>query len=179
MEPEVLKYPVGAFQSPDPITDQQIEDWISVITGLPEKLSDKVIHLSFKELDYLYRPSGWNIKQVIHHIADSHMNSFIRFKLGLTEDNPTIRPYLEEKWARTQDAHNEEVANSLDLIKALHHRWGVLLKSLSEEQWDRTIFHPEQQRNITLKELLGSYAWHCDHHLAHINQALQYKGEFN
>jgi uncharacterized damage-inducible protein DinB len=173
-----LKYPIGEFDPPEHISNDQIEKWISSVIELPEKLSKKVLHLSFKELDYPYRPEGWNIKQVIHHIADSHMNSFIRFKLGITEKNPTIRPYNEDDWARTQEADNEEISNSLDLIKALHHRWGTLLRSMKEEDWDRTIFHPEKEKKITLRELLGSYAWHGDHHLAQIDQALAFKGVF-
>ena len=133
--------------------------------------------LSPLELDYIYRPGGWTIKQVVHHCADSHMNSLIRFKLALTEDLPTIKPYFEERWAELADYHNP-ISDSLIILQGVHNRWVTLLKSLDQEQLKRDFIHPEHQKRFTLKETMALYAWHCQHHLAHIEQALEFKNVF-
>jgi hypothetical protein len=115
-----------------------------------------------------YRDGGWTINEIVHHVADSHMNAFIRFKLGLTEDNPVIKPYHQENWSKTADVTGVPVNLSVTLLHALHHRWYELLKSMEEKQWQRTVYHPEQKRELTLWELLAIYAWHGKHHVAHI-----------
>jgi hypothetical protein len=115
-----------------------------------------------------YRENGWTGIQLIHHCADRHMNSFIRFKLALTEDNPTIKPYEEESWANTADGLDINLIPSLSLIEALHYRWTFLMRSLNQKQLDRTFYHPAQEKTITIKEAIHLYAWHSKHHLAHL-----------
>lgn len=178
MDIDILKYPVGKYEAPAEITDEIFEQWILTLQELPEKLKKLVGNLSYDELGLQYRPGGWNVKQVVHHLADSHMNSFIRFKLILTEDNPTIKPYDEGAWAKTADADNEEITESIEILEGLHNRWVMLLKSLKPEHKKRTYFHPEYNREFTLEWMLGLYNWHCKHHLAHIKQAIELEGEF-
>src|SRR5690606_40023431 len=123
-----------------------------------------------RELAKRYRPEGWTIRQLVHHCADSHMNSFIRFKLTLTEETPTIKPYLEDLWAELPDASHLPIDSSLDVLKGLHHRWTALLKSLTEEDLKRQFIHPETNERISLETNIGIYAWNGDHHLAHMGQ---------
>lgn len=174
MEGEALKYPVGKYQYVIP--DEEVwTQWISTIETLPEKLKKVVSTLSFEDLEKTYRPEGWNVKQIVHHLADSHMNSFIRFKLVLTEENPTIKPYNEAEWAKTEDACSEDVADSLDLLTGLHKRWTTFLKSIKPEDRTRTFVHPEYGNQYDLNWMLGLYEWHCRHHLAHIQMAIDSK----
>ena len=168
---EELKYPIGRFHFEVP-TQEQLDEWIDTIETLPEEIKKLVNSLSYEDLESQYRPDGWNIKQVVHHLADSHMNSFIRFKLTLTEDNPTLRPYNEGEWAKTDDASSEDIADSLELLTGLHKRWVTLLKSLQPEEMNRTFVHPEYSNQYNLKWLLCLYNWHCKHHLAHIKLAI-------
>lgn len=168
MNIESLKYPIGKFEKSSEITQSLINTWIKDIEAFPDKLKHEVQNLSQEQLDTPYRPDGWTIRQVVHHVADSHMNSFIRIKLALTEDNPVIKPYLEAKWAELPDTKNYPVQISLNIIQALHERWGYLLKALTEEELDRTFIHPESNKEFTIKEMIGFYAWHSNHHLAHI-----------
>lgn len=172
MELEKLKYPIGHYQYSEP-SEEQWEKWITTIEVLPEKLKKLVNNLSYDELDDSYRPEGWNIKQIVHHLADSHMNSFIRFKLILTEDNPTIKSYNEAEWAKTEDAFSEDVSDSLDLLEGLHKRWTTLLRSVKPQERDRTYVHPEYDKQYSLGWMLGLYDWHCRHHLAHIKLAIE------
>jgi len=176
---EVLKYPVGKFEKPAEINEDVLDNWIETIETLPEKVIKLVGNLSYDELELQYRPGSWNIKQLVHHLADSHMNSFIRFKWILTEENPTIKPYDEVAWAKLPDANNEEITHSITILEGLHKRWAILLKSLSEEDLKRTYIHPEHNQRFTLEAMLGSYDWHCRHHLAHIKQAIDLDGEFS
>ena len=134
--------------------------------------------LSKEALNYNYRPAGWTIKQVVHHCADSHMNAIIRFKLTLTEELPTIKPYFEDRWANLNVSNFDDISNSLVLITALHKQWASLLKSLNSEQLARQFFHPESKIKSSLSETIGMYAWHGNHHLAHIKQGLQFKNIF-
>ena len=175
---EKLRYPIGKFKKPDKINRDQINDWIMEIAKFPERLASLVQNLSPEELSFAYRPDGWIIRQVVHHCADSHMNAFIRFKLTLTEDTPTIKPYFEDRWAKLADTINTPISESLKILEGLHIRWTTLLKSLNPDDWKREFVHPEQGRRITLEENAGIYAWHCNHHLAHVKQALRYKGSF-
>lgn len=173
-----LKYPIGKFIKPETINDTTIRQWISDIQQFPSSLEALVTPLSIEQVNWRYRPGGWMIKQVVHHCADSHINSLIRFKLALTEDAPTIRPYFEDRWAELIDSLDDNLNDSLMLIKGLHSKWVTLLNSLSEQDLDKTFIHPEHGKSFTLRENIGIYAWHCNHHLAHIRQALEHRGEF-
>lgn len=164
------RYPIGEFQCPEIITKEQLQLWINDIETLPEKLKEVVENLSNEALLRTYRNNSWTIRQLVHHIADSHLNSFIRFKLALTEDNPTIKPYDENKWAVLADTAIS-VEASLSIIEGLHQRWTHLLKTLSDAQLKRTFYHPDSGL-ITLEKNIGIYAWHGNHHLAHVQQAL-------
>lgn len=175
---ENLKFPIGEFEMPKEISAPQLKNWIIEIEQLPEKLEAITSSISVEELNYLYRPNGWSIKQVIHHLADSHINSFIRFKLALTEETPTIRPYQEHLWAELIDGKSDDIESSILVLKGIHTKWTFLLNSLTTEQLGRKYYHPENKKEHTLMEAIAMYAWHCNHHLAHIKQALEYKGEF-
>lgn len=168
---EYLKYPIGRFLNPSNIDNQQIEDWIETIENFPEKLNQEVCNLNEQELNQTYRPGGWTIRQVVNHCADSHMNSIIRFKLTLTEDIPTIKPYAEHLWAELADSKNYPIESSLKLLKGLHERWVTLLKSLSETDLEKQYKHPATNTLVTLKSAIGLYAWHCEHHLEHVKNA--------
>jgi len=165
---EKLQYPIGKFQKPIIITDVELRNWISEIEEFPNHLRKATQDLYNPQLDTPYRPEGWTIRQVVHHCADSHMNSFIRFKLALTEENPTIKPYWEDRWAELPDSKSMPIEFSIQLLESLHARWVVLLRSLSESDFAKTFVHPEHGKIFTLAENTGIYAWHCNHHLAHI-----------
>jgi len=175
---ENLKYPIGKFVKPNDIDALIIEQWINDIRQFPELLEELVAPLSVEQLNWRYRPDGWTIKQVAHHCADSHINSLIRFKLALTEDAPTIRPYFEDRWATLPDSLDDDLSDTMSLIKGLHRKWVKLLVNLNEKELDKTFIHSEHGKVFTLRENIGTYAWHCRHHLAHIRQALQHKGVF-
>ncbi|MEL7002165.1 MAG: YfiT family bacillithiol transferase [Bacteroidota bacterium] len=175
---EKLKYPIGQFEKPDNISLIDIKNWVDDIRTFPEKVRIEVDGLNEEKLAWIYRSEGWSIQQLIHHCADSHMNAFIRFKLALTENNPTIRPYLEDRWAKLPDTTQTPIILSLQLLEALHSRWTVLLENITPEELKRTFVHPEHGAQFTLEETIGSYAWHCNHHLEHIRQAKKYQGQF-
>ena len=162
-----LRYPIGHYRPPETITEQHRHEWIETLAQAPARYRTAVEGLSAEQLDTPYRPDGWTIRQVIHHVPDSHMNAYVRFRLALTEDEPTIKPYREHLWADLPDAKSSPVEPSLTLLGALHNRWVVLLRSMTPEQFQRTFRHPEMGLN-NLEWTLGIYAWHCDHHLAHI-----------
>lgn len=174
----LLKYPVGIFSTPTHYSEVLIQKWIGVIKGFPSALEQEVQGLNSEQLNWIYRPEGWTIKQVVHHCADSHINSLVRFKWALTEEHPTIKPYMEQLWAELPDALEDDIQHTMLLLKGLHYRWALLLESLDEQQLERTFLHPDGNKVYTLKEAIASYAWHCEHHLAHVKQAKQYKGEF-
>ena len=178
MNLEELKYPIGQFEKPAIISSELITKWITVIEDFPVKIKNSANSLSKEELHLKYRLNGWNIKQVVHHCADSHMNAFIRFKLALTEENPTIKPYNEALWASLTDGNNDDISSSLQIIEGIHAKWTMLLKSLQEEELNRTFHHPESNKKYILKEVIGIYAWHCNHHFAHIEQAIRLKEQF-
>ncbi|WP_343535552.1 YfiT family bacillithiol transferase [Pedobacter sp.] len=165
---ENLKFPIGKFQEPEIITTEHLKNWIEVIRHFPERIKSATAGLNEEQLQKQYRSNGWTIKQVVHHCADSHMNSLIRFKLTLTEDTPTIKPYLENLWAELPDAKDYPIEGSLKIIEGLHEKWTTLLTSLSEQQLERTFIHPESNERISLKKNIGIYVWHCQHHLVHI-----------
>ncbi|WP_293955314.1 MULTISPECIES: YfiT family bacillithiol transferase [unclassified Sphingobacterium] len=170
-ELEKLRYPIGRFAIPDAIDNTLLNDWIKTITDFPTRLKSEVGDLTDDMLEKRYRPDGWTIRQVVHHCADSHMNSFIRFKLALTEEDPTIKLYEEKLWADLPDAKIIPIESSVKLLEGLHERWGILLKSLTNEQLERGFIHPATKRLISLKVNIGLYAWHCNHHLMHIANA--------
>ena len=175
-ELENLKYPIGKFNKPVSFSASDRAERIGVIERLPARLSAEMSGLSDAQCDTPYRPGGWTIRQVVHHLADSHLNSFVRMKLTLTEENPTIKPYFEDRWATTPDAAAMAVKPGLDLLSGLHARWTVLLRSLGEKDFQRTFFHPQRQQSMSLDENLALYAWHCSHHLAHITGLKKMKG---
>ena len=164
---EYLQYPIGKYIE-QPFSDKQLKEWLLDIQTLPMHVEHAIQNLDEAELDAPYRPGGWTLKQVVHHIADSHMNAYIRFKLGLSEDNPTIKPYDENAWAQMIDTQNLPINISITLLFSLHMRLHEILKNMKVEEWNRTIFHPEHQKQMTLWYLLGMYAWHGRHHVAHI-----------
>jgi hypothetical protein len=164
-----LRYPIGEFSVSGEIIPARIEGWIAEIAEAPALLRAAVHGLNAEQFDTPYRPEGWTVRQLVHHVPDSHLNAYTRFKLALTEDNPTIKPYEEARWAELPDTASTQVGVSLMLLEALHRRWVVLLKSITDEQWDRTYFHPEQNKALRLDRMLAMYAWHGKHHVAHIN----------
>lgn len=173
---EELKYPIGKY-IPQPFSQQQLKEWLLDIELLPKAIEYAVINLDAAQLEEPYRPGGWNSRQVVHHVADSHMNAYMRFKLGMTENNPAVKPYDEVQWAEMNDVKNIPINVSVTLLYSLHARLVEFLKSITEEQWQqRTVFHPEHNKEMTLWYLLGMYAWHGKHHTAHINSLRERMG---
>jgi uncharacterized damage-inducible protein DinB len=166
---EDLRFPVGKFHYDGPPSDQQKQTFLSEIEQTPTMLRTVVKGLSDSQLDTPYRPDGWTVRQVVHHVPDSHLNAYVRFKLGLTEDDPTIKPYAEDRWAELSDTEATPIEVSLTLLDSLHDRWMRLLRSLTPEQWKRTFRHPEMGP-MTLEKTLALYAWHGRHHVAHITE---------
>jgi uncharacterized damage-inducible protein DinB len=161
------RYPIGKFEQ-QPYSEQQKQAWLLDLQFLPEALERAINNLDEAQLYTPYRDGGWTVKQLVHHVADSHMNAYIRFKLGLTEDKPTIKPYEEQEWALLADNDIVPINVSLTLLHALHIRWVASIKNLTEEQWNRLVVHPAANREMSLWFLLGLYAWHSKHHTAHI-----------
>jgi hypothetical protein len=161
------QYPIGKYE-PLPFSEEQKQKWINDIEFLPQDIEYVVQGFSEKQFDTPYREGGWTVRQLIHHVADSHMNAYIRFKLGLTENNPTIKPYEEQIWATMIDTYEQPINVSLTLLHALHKRWVSILKNIKQADWERAVVHPEHGKQMTLWFLLGMYAWHSRHHLAHV-----------
>jgi hypothetical protein len=164
---EDLSYPVGKFVAPPSCTEADRRIWIDEIEATPARLREAVAGLDERQLETPYRPGGWTVRQVVHHVPDSHLNSYTRVRLALTEDEPTIRPYFEDRWAELSDAKAAPVDVSLALLDALHRRWVVLLRSLGADDWKRTFRHPEIGL-LSLEKNLALYAWHGRHHVAHV-----------
>lgn len=171
------RYPIGRYE-PKPYSDAQRDEWLADIRFLPNALDHALLNLDEVHYDSPYREGGWTIRQLVHHIADSHMNALIRFKLGYTEAQPPIKPYQQDAWVRTADVELVPVNVSVTLLHALHARWVVFLESFTREDWEKTMFHPEDNQSLTLWFLLGRYAWHSRHHIAHI-QAFRDKQGLN
>ncbi len=169
---EHLKYPIGHVHIPENISAKDIENWITIIEQFPLKLEELVKNLSQEQLNTPYRDGGWTIRQTIHHCGDSHINSYIRFKWTLTEDKPTIKAYFEDRWAELFDAKDAPIELSLLFIKALHAKWVYLLKGLTEDDLNNVFIHPESGDSVSLKKNIAIYAWHCNHHYAHIKNVL-------
>lgn len=167
MAEQDLRYPVGKFDLRAKISDAQRPALIQQIAATPAHLRAAVKGLNEQQLDTPYRPGGWTVRQVVHHLPDSHMNSYIRFKLAVTEQQPTIKPYEEQLWAELADGKTAPIEVSLQLLEALHQRWTMFLHSLQPADFNRTVVHPANGV-MTVDTLLGLYAWHCRHHVAHI-----------
>ena len=163
-----LRYPIGKFDFDAPINDADYPKLITAIAEAPVALRSAVAGLTRDQLETRYRPGGWTVKQVVHHVPDSHLNAYTRFKLALTENEPTIKPYDETAWAELPDSRKVPMEVSLDLLDALHLRWVALLRSMDTADFNRGLRHPEHGRVLTLRQMLGLYAWHGRHHVAHI-----------
>ncbi|MGA9390664.1 MAG: putative metal-dependent hydrolase [Candidatus Sulfotelmatobacter sp.] len=170
-----LRYPIGKFTYQTPLTETQKQKDLDAIEQAPANLRLAVQGLSDQQLDTPYRPEGWTVRQVAHHVPDSHINAYIRTKLALTEDEPTIKPYAEDRWAHLADTQNTPVEVSLALLASLHTRWVRLLRSLKAEDWKRTFRHPERGV-MDLEETVAMYAWHSRHHVAHVTSLRQREG---
>ena len=179
MDLQKLKYPVGEYVPNTNPNVNTLESWIQTIELFPQKIRTITSDLPIEKLQWKYRPGGWMIKQVVHHCAESHMNAVIRFKLALTEDKPTIRPYFEDRWTELPDDLGDDLDNSIQLLEALHRKWILIIKNMTDEQLQREFIHPEHGRTFILTETIGNYAWHCNHHYAHIVNALNSNGEYN
>ncbi len=164
-----LRYPIGKFSYNGTLTADLKRDFLNDIAATPAKLRAAVKGLSEDQLNTPYRPGGWTVRQVTHHLPDSHLNSYVRFKLALTEDEPTIKPYAEDRWAELADTKTTPVEVSLTLLDSLHDRWVRLLRSLTPEEWKRTFRHPDLGP-MTLEKTLALYAWHGRHHVSHITE---------
>ncbi len=163
-----LRYPIGKFVAPQAITEEHRQQWIAQIAQTPAKLKELLSGLSDEQLHTPYRPGGWTVLQVAHHLPDSHINAYVRFKLALTEDEPIIKPYQEDRWAELSDVHHTQWEVSATLLETLHYRLVQLLKGMSPSDFNRTFRHPELGI-VQLNTSLGMYAWHGNHHLAHIS----------
>ena len=170
-----LKFPIGKFSVPEVILNEQLSTWIDTIEKFPTRLCVISEKLMPTELNYTYRPKGWTIKQIIHHCADSHMHAYIRMKLAVTKLLPVINPYDEGLWATLTDALENDIEPSIQIIKGLHKRWGLFLRNLNRDELNCAFYHPENNENVALETAIGLYAWHCNHHLAHIELAIANK----
>ena len=170
-----LRYPVGPFKFEGTLSPEQRLTLIDQIAATPDKMRAAVAGLSEEQLDTPYRPEGWTVRQVVHHVPDSHLNSYVRFKLALTEEHPTIRAYDENLWANTDDALTAPVEISLDLLEALHRRWVLFLRSFEDKDFSRTFHHPELG-SVSVDKNVALYAWHGRHHVAHITSLRERMG---
>jgi hypothetical protein len=172
-----LQYPIGKFKRPTgPLTSSQRQTAIRSIAATPENLRAAIAGLSEYQLNTEYRPGGWTVRQVVHHVPDSHMNAYLRFKWALTEDTPMIKPYDEAKWAELDDGKSKLVEESLSLLEALHKRWVFLLSSMQPADFERALNHPEWEKPGTLDVMLALYEWHGKHHVAHITELRKREG---
>ena len=165
---EHLKYPIGRFELTTDYSSEKVEEYIRTLEKFTPLFAQIALELTSEQLHKSYRQGGWNAIQLIHHVADSHMNSYIRFKLALTETNPIIKSFDENKWSALCDACEGGISSSLQILSGLHYRWVFLLRNMTENDWHKTIFHPEHQKEQDLYFLLQYYAWHAEHHLAHL-----------
>lgn len=169
------KYPIGKYEV-KPYSEEVKQQWLNDLKHLPKDLEMAVQNLDKAQLETPYREGGWTVQQLVHHIADSHMNAFVRFKLGLTEEVPTLKTYDENKWVSMADTLDTPINYSMTLLHALHEKWANLLASLTAEQWQRKLFHPVRNAEVSLWDLFAIYAWHGKHHVAHITTLKENKG---
>ena len=170
---QALRFPIGEFIWPKNIQKEDLNQWIKSINDFPETLIQLTNNTSIEQLNIPYRPKGWKLKQVVHHCADSHMSSIKRFKLALTENDPLIRPYPEHLFAELVDAVDDDISDSLAIIKSVHRKWVQLLNHMKPEDFDRTFVHPEYKKIYNLSEATALYSWHCEHHLGHVRLCLE------
>ena len=170
-----LRYPIGEFKFEGPLAQDQRQALIEKIEQTPGRMRAAVAGLNDEQLDTPYRPEGWTVRQVVHHVPESHLNSYIRFKLAITEDEPVIKPYFEDRWAELDDARQAPIALSLDLLETLHGRWVWFLRSLKEKDWQRTFRHTELGV-VNLDKTVALYAWHGQHHVAQITSLRERRG---
>lgn len=170
-----LRYPIGPFVFTGNLTSEERQALIDEIAATPEKMRAAVAGLSHEQLETPYRPGGWTVRQVVHHVPDSHLNSYLRFKLAMTEEHPTIKAYDESVWANLDDARNAPVDISLDLLESLHRRWVLFLRSLKDQDFARTFNHPELG-SVSVEKNVALYAWHGQHHVAHITSLRERMG---
>lgn len=174
-ELDALRFPIGKFVKSESVTGEQIADCLSRIEFFPARLKKEVLHLNEEQLDTPYRPEGWTVRQVVHHCADSHMNAIVRFKLTLTENGTTIKPYQENLFAELPD-YKLPIDSALKILDGVHLRLGILIRSMKPEDLSRYYVHPEYGTNYRLDQAVMLYAWHGDHHLAHITKLKERKG---
>ncbi len=177
-ELDILRFPIGVFDRTQSIGPSEINKWIDDIESFPKRLKAQIMNLKTSELLWRYRPDGWSIAQVVHHCSDSHLNSLVRFKLALTEEHPTIRPYEEHLWAELEDSKSLDLSNSLQVLEGIHAKWVLLLKGLSKDDLKRTFQHPSESESTTIEQNIGIYAWHCNHHLGHVMGAIKGAGVY-
>ena len=173
---EKLRYPIGKFIAPEIYSNDYLNSRISEIASFPDRLKKEVVSLSEEQLDTPYRENGWTVRQVIHHCADSHMNCFIRIKWALTEDKPAIKSYYEDRWSKLHDNLTMPIQPTLSLLEGLHFRLAYLMNSISQTDLEKIFIHPENNKEFKIKEIIGTYAWHGSHHLAHMTELRKRKG---
>ncbi|MFD0796935.1 YfiT family bacillithiol transferase [Maribacter chungangensis] len=173
---EKLRYPIGRFNCPEHISEAKVKEWILSLETFPDRLEATIANMTQDQLETPYRPGGWTVRQLVHHLADSHHHSYTRFKWALTENNPVIKAYKEKAWADLLDAHTAPVAISVNYLKALHTKLVFVLKKLSKDQLTLCFIHPADNSKVSLAENIGKYAWHGNHHLAHIQNLKQREG---
>jgi len=170
-----LHYPIGRFEAAFPYTKEQIADNIARLADFPARIAPLVTALTDPQLDTPYRPGGWTVRQVVHHVADSHINAYIRTKWTLSEESPVIKPYLEKEWAKTAE-NQAPVQLSLHLITALHAKWVTLLRALPQPLFEKSYYHPDTKKQVRLDTLVATYAWHGEHHAMHIQRVKERMG---
>lgn len=169
---ELKRYPIGKFERPEEIRKELLKKWLKSLEQFPGDLENLLAHISDDDLESQYRPGSWTVRQIVHHLADSHINAYIRVKLALTEDRPVIKTYREMAWSELPDVEFTDIQVSLGLLRAVHQRWVTLLRSLNTAELKRGYYHPENEMEVSVAESIGLYAWHGEHHLAHIREAL-------
>lgn len=172
----ISRYPIGEYQLPESFDPSAIPGWIDLMENFPRWLDVLIENLDEAQLQTPYRPGGWSTQQIIHHLADSHMVAYTRLKLALTEENPTVTPYKEDRWGETPEVETVPVNVSITLLHALHRRWTGLLRALPESDWKRTFYHPERQRSIPIWELVDFYCWHSRHHATQMQELRERQG---
>ncbi len=175
-EKEIARYPIGPYEAPAAFDPEAVRGWIDLLENFPRWLDVLIENLDEAQLNTPYRTGGWSMQQIIHHLADSHMVAYIRIKMALTEDNPAVAPYREDRWAGTPEVAEVPVNVSITLLHALHRRWAGLLRALPEAHWQRTFYHPERARSIAVWELVDYYAWHSRHHAEQMRELRERKG---
>lgn len=173
---EALRYPIGKFKFSGPISSEQIARWTDQLEAYPRQLEDLVSSLTESQLETPYRPGGWTVRQLVHHISDSHHNSYTRFKWALTENEPLIKPYEEKEWAKLHDSQSAPIQLSLDHLRIIHTKLVYLLRGLKPEQLERNFVHPDGNTVNSLAQTIGHYAWHGEHHYTHIKNLCEREG---